>query len=627
MSKKASPSGSHALTPVRAGALDAQLDRAVPSESPSAFLMATKGEMVGRVFPLKHNTIVVGRGAECDIQLSDASVSTRHTRLLSRPHGYDVEDLGSTNGTFVDDHAVTRGTLTSGQRLRLGAVEFKLLLDQRSQPTMLLVPTLMQPNTIPAGTVQSRRRLEQDVDADEGLSLQEMLGKGIRVYRVVRKHFMAAGIILGVSLILAAISVIWLPPGSSAMCEVKLHPEERTNPVDPTTSNAPKNTTLFESPERAFINASLIETTLKTLGKPAQQDEVNSVQARLKLEPISENGYIASFSEGMFSRNRYDLVALLTTHVKTYVQNETDKALSVSVAETEFLRSQTTLAEKELSAIDAELRKFKEENLSSLPESATLALGSRAQMEARKPELVAQLTRLKGEIASVKSQMSSDGPLSQGRTQSSTAHRTRLATISEKLAEMRARGLTDEHPEVHALLEEKKLTEGLINQELTAGQSEAERKTSPQLHDLAVKLQSLNSLEAASRTELAELSNRIHVAKKLLTEMPRVDARLQELLLKQEDQRKLYSGMFEQLKRAEVRLQLERVSVSSRHELTSPPRLWKPRKSKVALQRFGLAAGFAFVVIGLMVLAKELRPMVQAAWNAAEANERGATRS
>lgn len=627
MSKKASPSGSHALTTVRAGALDAQLDRAVPSESPTAFLMATKGEMVGRVFPLKHNTIVVGRGAECDIQLTDASVSTRHTRLLSRPHGFDVEDLGSTNGTFVDDHAVTRGTLTSGQRLRLGAVEFKLLLDQRSQPTMLLVPTLVQPTTTSGGAVPPRRRLEQDVEADEGVSLQEMLGKGIRIYRVVRKHFMAAGIILGLSLLAAAISVIWLPPGSSAMCEVKLHPEERTNPVDPTTSTAPKNKSLFESPERAFINPTLIETTLKTLGKPAYVEEVNAVQARLKLEPVSENGYIASFSEGMLTRGRYDLVALLTTHVKTYVQNETDKALSVSVAETEFLRAQTAQAEKELSKIDAELRTFKEENLSSLPESATLALGSRAQMEARKPELVAQLTRLKGEIASVKSQIASEGPLSQGHTQSSTAHRTRLAAINEKLAELRARSLTDEHPEVRALAEEKKLTEGLINQELSAGQNDLERKTSPELHALEVRLQSLESQEAASRTELSELSDRIHVAKKLLTEMPRVDARLQELLLKQEDQRKLYSQMFEQLKRAEVRLQLERVSVSSRHEITSPPRLWKARKSKVALQRFGLAAGLAFVVIGIMILAKELRPMVQAAWNAAEANERGATRS
>jgi hypothetical protein len=329
----------------------------------------------------------------------------------------------------------------------------------------------------------------------------------------------------------------------------------------------------------------------------------------------------------MLSRNRYDLVALLTTHVKTYVQNETDKALIVSVAETDFLRSQTTLAEKELAAIDADLRQFKEENLSSLPESATLALGSRAQMEARKPELVAQLTRLKGEIASVKSQMASEGPLSLGRTQTSTAHRTRLATINEKLAEMRARGLADEHPEVRALAEEKKLTEGLINEELSAGSSDLERRSSPELHALDVKLQNLNSLEAAARMELAELSNRIQVAKKLLTEMPRVDARLQELLLKQEDQRKLYSQMFEQLKRAEVRLELERVSVSSRHELTSPPRLWKPRKSKVALQRFGMATALAFVVIGLMVLAKELRPMVQAAWNAAEANERGATRS
>ena len=623
MSKRATPSGSQALVPARSGALDAQLDRAVPAEAASAFLMVTKGDMLGRIFPLIHNTIVIGRGADCDIEIPDVSVSARHTRILNRPFGFDVEDLGSTNGTYVEDVPVTRSTLTSGQRLRVGGVELKLLMDRRNQPTMLLVPTLMPNGPIPQGRLTAGRHHQADDEDESGPSLREALGKAIRLYRVVQKHFVAAGIILGFSLLLAALSVLLLPPGSSAQCEVKLHPEARNNPVDPSAQNHPQTSTLFESPERSFINDGLVQTTLNALGNPSPgTDEINAVSGRLKLERISDNGFVASFTEGMLSRGRYNLVKLLTTHITTYVQHETNKALDVSVKETEFLRTQTQTAEKELTVIDNDLRRFKEENLSSLPESASLTLGSRAQMEARRPELTAQLARLAGEILGVKNQIASEGPLSAGRTQTSTAHRTRLAGINEKLAEQRARGLTSEHPDVQALAEEKRLTEQLIEQELRSGSSELERKSSPELHALEAKLQGLRSLEAAARTELGELSGRIHIAKKLLDEMPRVDARLQELLLKQEDQRKLYSQLFEQLKKAEVRLQLERVSVSSRHEMATQPQLVKPRKSKTAMVRFGLAIAFSFMLITAMVLVRELRPMLQAAWNEAEASSR-----
>jgi pSer/pThr/pTyr-binding forkhead associated (FHA) protein len=77
-----------------------------------------------------HGSLVIGRGAGADVSLDDPRVSARHTRIAldaghgggeSRPGGIIVEDLGSSNGTFVNDMAVTRPTwLACGDELLVG---------------------------------------------------------------------------------------------------------------------------------------------------------------------------------------------------------------------------------------------------------------------------------------------------------------------------------------------------------------------------------------------------------------------------------------------------------------------------------------------------------------------------
>lgn len=60
------------------------------------------GPEEGKVYELGQETIILGRDVTNDIILSDAEVSRRHSRLSLSPQGYVIEDLGSTNGTFVN---------------------------------------------------------------------------------------------------------------------------------------------------------------------------------------------------------------------------------------------------------------------------------------------------------------------------------------------------------------------------------------------------------------------------------------------------------------------------------------------------------------------------------------------
>jgi diguanylate cyclase (GGDEF)-like protein len=69
---------------------------------------------------LEKGTIILGREDECDITIADYSVSRRHTRFDLDVDGYLATDLGSTNGTFVNDLPANRTPLTDGDYLRVG---------------------------------------------------------------------------------------------------------------------------------------------------------------------------------------------------------------------------------------------------------------------------------------------------------------------------------------------------------------------------------------------------------------------------------------------------------------------------------------------------------------------------
>jgi diguanylate cyclase (GGDEF)-like protein len=70
---------------------------------------------------------MIGRLPELDIPVETDSVSRRHARLALKQDGWYVEDLGSTNGTFVNDERVDRRMLTDGDIVRVGEAVLKFL--------------------------------------------------------------------------------------------------------------------------------------------------------------------------------------------------------------------------------------------------------------------------------------------------------------------------------------------------------------------------------------------------------------------------------------------------------------------------------------------------------------------
>jgi pSer/pThr/pTyr-binding forkhead associated (FHA) protein len=71
--------------------------------------------------------IQIGRADACQIKLDDTYVSTFHARIFNRDGSWFVEDLGSTNGTYLNQRRVTSPVeVRSGDRVKLGKTTLEL---------------------------------------------------------------------------------------------------------------------------------------------------------------------------------------------------------------------------------------------------------------------------------------------------------------------------------------------------------------------------------------------------------------------------------------------------------------------------------------------------------------------
>jgi diguanylate cyclase (GGDEF)-like protein len=109
---------------MRAQSPGANLEAESPGET---VLVVLYGPKLGRRYPLAAPEIVLGRAPEVHIALDADSVSRRHARILASEGGFTLEDLASTNGTFVNDRRIERVRLADGDIVRIGSAILKFL--------------------------------------------------------------------------------------------------------------------------------------------------------------------------------------------------------------------------------------------------------------------------------------------------------------------------------------------------------------------------------------------------------------------------------------------------------------------------------------------------------------------
>ena len=125
----------------------------VGSGRPRASLVVRQGTRAGTVFPLTTDSVVLGREEGADISLRDPEVSRQHARVSWQAGTYVLEDLGSTNGTFLNGMQITgQRPLRPGDSIGLGQTILVLQPQAVAEPAPMAAPrtAVAQPPPQPA---------------------------------------------------------------------------------------------------------------------------------------------------------------------------------------------------------------------------------------------------------------------------------------------------------------------------------------------------------------------------------------------------------------------------------------------------------------------------------------------
>jgi pSer/pThr/pTyr-binding forkhead associated (FHA) protein len=100
----------------------------VGSEAVQWALRFISGKYQGGEFPLRpHREIVIGRSSELDMVLVEDMVSRKHAKITTDEKVVSIQDLGSTNGTFVNGEKIRKVDLKDGDRILIGTSIIKLV--------------------------------------------------------------------------------------------------------------------------------------------------------------------------------------------------------------------------------------------------------------------------------------------------------------------------------------------------------------------------------------------------------------------------------------------------------------------------------------------------------------------
>lgn len=131
-----------------------------------ACLIQYSGDTLGRRFMLDAPEIIIGRAPDAGIVIADDSVSREHAKIISAGKVVAIEDIGSSNGTFIhDDRVQSRTALHDGDIVRLGSILLKFFAHDNIEK--VFHDKIYRMATIDAGTqLFNKKYLLETIDSE-----------------------------------------------------------------------------------------------------------------------------------------------------------------------------------------------------------------------------------------------------------------------------------------------------------------------------------------------------------------------------------------------------------------------------------------------------------------------------
>ncbi len=92
----------------------------VVAPAKQAYLTVIAGQRAGQMFKIEGDETILGRGPQSTVHLDSDGVSRKHARIVRQGQDFIVEDLKSTNGTWVDEKRISFHKLSDGERVQIG---------------------------------------------------------------------------------------------------------------------------------------------------------------------------------------------------------------------------------------------------------------------------------------------------------------------------------------------------------------------------------------------------------------------------------------------------------------------------------------------------------------------------
>ncbi|APR80304.1 GGDEF domain protein [Minicystis rosea] len=160
------------------------------------------GKYQGGEYPLgSQPELIVGRSSDLDMVLVEDMVSRRHARITVSENQIQIEDLGSTNGTFVNGEKISRASLKEGDRVLIGTSILKVVAVDPN------APALRRPEMPAAGRGAQTRTMSGSIDEIPLPDLLQLLGSSkksgalvVRSEDDVGKIFLRKGVVVFASI-------------------------------------------------------------------------------------------------------------------------------------------------------------------------------------------------------------------------------------------------------------------------------------------------------------------------------------------------------------------------------------------------------------------------------------------
>lgn len=627
---------------VGVGGLDQMLDAVVvgapdPAAS-NAFLLVLSGTDPGRLHVLDQPEMVIGRSRYANIHISERALSQQHCKLTRHGEHHRLFDLGSTNGTFVNDVRVQQADLKPGDVIRTGETVFTYMsgsqaaMPSPSEQTMALpdqppmrggVRGVGAPSTTalvrtrPAarppgpGTALIRRAPQPLITVAEGgyagapqvlevpmpmgtAEGPDMLARILWAIAFLRRYWLSILLFTVLGGALGVGSYKFVKPPAKAEFEISLVPDASDNPTERMMRT---NFEFFRSAQNNFKRPGLIHDTLKQLGETdVTPDRIRGVQSALEFNKVGEYTYAGAFS----ASTPEDAIAFLDVHLELYKEYELTKALKVLLSEVATLETQLAQAEEELNSTNQAILAFKQEHSEGLPEKSTFLLQRVLELSVERSRALGDVTRSSAEAQVARKALKSEDPEIEARLEESRPYAANIAQVDRELAQARSEGKGPEHPDVKRLEEEKQTLEALRDQVLSEGTSKVIKSKNPAYKTARTQATEAEAAQRVAQAELSRITKELEETEGMVEKLPRLQAEYSDLTRKAQAVQKQYDELFQQLNASRIRLDLERAQESARYEIITPPNVKPISRLKVLLTRAaaGLFVGL-FLGVGL----------------------------